>query len=90
MLNISTSGCAFDKNSEPLSLKDKLLISIDLEGEDKIFEARGEVVRMKDGVIAVQYLVVEPEVAKLVRIYFSKRFRESKKMQREALKQSFS
>lgn len=79
LLNVSTNGCAFRGATEPVDLDETVLISIALEGTDKVFEARGQVVRQENEMVAVQYLVVEHESKSLVRNYFTARLRSGQK-----------
>lgn len=79
MLNISTSGCALENTSETLSVQEKVLISVDLAEANKSFEAQGKVVRVENGVVALQFILIEDESATLVRNYFSTKLRKMRR-----------
>jgi hypothetical protein len=73
LVNVSTDGCAFVQPNRPLALREKVLVSIELNGENQLFQARGEVARLEgDGLTAVRFTVVEPESQAQIRKYFSK------------------
>ncbi|MCP3889072.1 MAG: PilZ domain-containing protein [Desulfobulbaceae bacterium] len=76
LLDISVNGCAFEKVTEPLGMDEKVLLIVKLDEDNILFEAQAEVIRADNGVIAVRYLLVEPEAQILVRNFFSKRLRE--------------
>lgn len=76
--NISTGGCAFFDLTQPLDVDEKILISIDLGATNTTFEAQGRVVRFEGGMVAVQYILIEPESERLIRDYFSSKLRKSR------------
>lgn len=76
LLNISTSGCAFVLPTLPLSVGEKLLVSLELPDENTIFQAQGSVVRVEnEGCVAISFTLVEPEDQALMRNYFSQLMR---------------
>lgn len=77
LLNVSIEGCAFVESSLPLSLQEKILVSIALPGEEQIFQAQGVVVRVESGgCTAIRFTLVEPEDQAMVRNAFSKLMRK--------------
>jgi hypothetical protein len=73
LLNISATGCAFSQPSYPLSVGEKILISLQLPEAEIPFQAQGVVIRVENnGCSAVQFTLVEPEDQSLVRNHFSK------------------
>lgn len=76
LVNISTKGCAFEQPSLPLSMQEKILVSIALSGEDSVFQAQGIVVRVSGGCLAIHFTLVELEDQVKVRNYFSKLMRK--------------
>jgi hypothetical protein len=77
LLNISTDGCALQSPSVPLSVDEKILITIVPEGQEGSFEARSRVVRVEEDVLGVQFTLLEISTKTQIRNYFSKKFRES-------------
>jgi hypothetical protein len=76
LLNVSTAGCAFTEPSHPLALEEKVLVSIELPGEDAVFQAQGVVVRVESGgCTALHFTLVEPEDQSLVRNHFARLMR---------------
>ncbi len=76
LLNVSTAGCAFEQPSLPLSMQEKVLVSITLLGEDSVFQAQGVVVRVKNGFTAIRFTLLESEDQEQVIKYFSKMMRK--------------
>ncbi|MGW8193086.1 MAG: PilZ domain-containing protein, partial [Desulforhopalus sp.] len=74
--NISTDGCAFDSASVPLSVEEKILITISPEGTEKFIEARAHVVRADEKGYAIRFTLLEPESKTLIRNHFSRKMRE--------------
>ena len=56
LLNVSTVGCAFEQPSLPLSMQEKVLVSIALLGEDSVIQAQGVVVRVENGLTAIRFI----------------------------------
>lgn len=73
--NISTEGCAVEWATNPPELHEKILLSVELEGEDTVIEAQAHVVRVEDNDFAAKFTVVEPETQKLIRKYFAGKLR---------------
>lgn len=74
--NISAAGCAFCQASLPLSVAEKILVTIELAGADRIFQAQGVVSRVEsEGCTAIRFTLVEPEDQMLVRNYFAQLLR---------------
>lgn len=75
--NISSTGCAFFQASLPLSVGERILVTVELSGEEEVFQAQGIVVRLEDGgCIAIRFSLVEPEDQVLVRNYFARQMRK--------------
>ncbi len=73
LLNVSTDGCAFSPVDRLLTMGEKILVSIELQGENEIFQARGEVARIDaQGLAAVRFTLAEPEAKALLRRYFTR------------------
>lgn len=71
--NMSTEGCAFSQLSLLLAMEEKILVSIELPGQDFVFQAQGKVVRVeKNGLAGIHFTLVEPEDQSVVRKYFAK------------------
>lgn len=78
LLNISTDGCALQSPSVPLSINEKILITIEPEGQEESFEARSQIVRVENNdVLGLQFTVLELSTKTQIRNYFSRKFRES-------------
>jgi hypothetical protein len=75
LINISTSGCVFLELTLPLSMQEKILVSIAFPDEDYIFQAKGVVVRVEDNCTAICFTLVEPEDQAQLRRYFSRQMR---------------
>jgi hypothetical protein len=77
LLNISAVGCAFLQPSCPVSVGEKILVTLHLPAAEVPFQAQGVVVRIENnGCTAVQFTLVEPEDQSLVRNHFSKLLRK--------------
>lgn len=76
LLNVSTLGCVFEQPSLPLSMHEKILVSIALLGEDSVIQAQGVVVRAEKGVTAIRFTLFESEDQKQVIKYFSTMMRK--------------
>jgi hypothetical protein len=75
--NISSTGCAFLQASLPLSVGERVLVTVPLSGEEQVFQAQGIVVRLEEGgCIAIRFSLVEPEDQALVRNYFARQMRK--------------
>lgn len=77
LLNISTDGCALQSPSVPLAVDEKILITIEPEGQEESFEARSRVVRVEEDVLGLQFTLLEIATKTQIRNYFSKKYRES-------------
>jgi hypothetical protein len=73
--NISTSGCALEWATNPPEADEKILLSIELEGEDSAVEIQARVVRVEDKDFAVKFLLIEPSAKTRIRSYFSRKSR---------------
>ncbi len=71
--NISTDGCALEWATNPPELGEKILLRIELEGEEQTVEIRARVVRVEGSDFAVKYLLIEPTAKTLIRSYFSRK-----------------
>jgi hypothetical protein len=76
LLNVSTVGCAFEQPSLPLSMHEKILVSILLPEENLVIEAQGVVVRIEDRCTAIRFTLLEHEDQIQVIKYFSKMMRK--------------
>ena len=76
LLNVSTAGCAFEQPSLPLSMEEKVLVSIALLGEDSVIQAQGVVVRSGKGFTAIRFTLFEAEDQEQLIKYFSKMMRK--------------
>ena len=76
LVNVSTEGCAFEQASLALSMQEKILLSIELPGEDAVFQAQGIVVRVSGSSAAIYFTLVEIEDRVKVRTFFSKLMRK--------------
>jgi PilZ domain len=76
LINISATGCALQQPSQPLAVAEKILISLDLPGQEQVLQAQGKVVRVETtGVTAIQFTLVEPEDQGQIRTFFSRQMR---------------
>lgn len=75
LTNISTDGCAVEWATSPPEIAEKILLSIDLDGEDKKIEVQAYVVRVEGNDFAVQFSLVEQETKSLIRKYFAGKLR---------------
>lgn len=75
LLNISAEGCFFELATLPLSVQEEVLISITLEKEQGIIEAKAVVVRTEKRAFAVKFILVEQETQNLIRSYFMQKLR---------------
>ena len=73
--NISTEGCALEWATNPPEADEKILLSIELEGEDSAVEVQARVVRVEDKDFAVKFLLIEPSAKTRIRSYFSRKSR---------------
>ncbi len=69
--NISTEGCALEWATIPPELYEKILLSIELEGEGTVVQIQAQVVRVEGSDFAVKYLLMEPATKNMIRKYFS-------------------
>ncbi|GAB6191190.1 PilZ domain-containing protein [Desulfocastanea catecholica] len=76
LLNVSTVGCAFEQPSLPLSMQEKVLVSIALLGEDSVIQAQGVVVRVENGFTAICFTLLETEDQEQLIKYFAKKMRK--------------
>ncbi len=73
--NISTDGCALEWATNPPEIDEKILLIIELEGEDTVVEIQARVVRVEDKDFAVKFMLIEPEARTRIRSYFSRKSR---------------
>lgn len=77
MVNISSTGCLFESATLPLSAREKILICISLENEDKIIEAKATITRVDEQQVAAEFILIEPETQALIRTYFTQNLRNN-------------
>lgn len=75
LTNISTDGCAVEWSTNPPELGEKILLSIELDGEASAVEAQARVVRVEGNDFAVRFTLIEPHAKGLIRKYFSGKLR---------------
>lgn len=75
LINISSGGCFFGSATLPLSVREKVFISIKLEEEQNVVEAKAVVVRAKENKFAVKFILIEPATQSLIRTYFTQKLR---------------
>jgi hypothetical protein len=73
--NISTDGCALEWATNPPDVDDKILLIIELVGEDTVVEIQARVVRVEDKDFAVKFILIEPAAKSRIRTYFSRKSR---------------
>lgn len=73
--NISTEGCALEWATNPPEADEKILLIIDLEGENSAVEIQARVVRVENKDFAVRFQLMEPESKSMIRTYFSRKSR---------------
>lgn len=73
--NISTDGCALEWATNPPEVDEKILLIIELEGEDAVVEIQARVVRVEDKDFAVKFMLIEPDAKTRIRTYFSRKSR---------------
>ena len=73
--NISTDGCALEWATNLPEVDEKILLIIELEGEDTVVEIRARVVRVEDKDFAVKFILIEPAAKNMIRNYFSRKSR---------------
>ncbi len=73
--NISTDGCALEWATNPPEVDEKILLIIELEGEDTVVEIQARVVRVEDKDFAVKFMLIEPDAKTRIRNYFSRKSR---------------
>lgn len=73
--NISTEGCALEWATNPPEADEKILLSIELQGEDSAVEIQAWVLRVEDKDFAVKFLLIEPDAKTRIRRYFSRKSR---------------
>ncbi len=76
MVNISSGGCFFESASLPLSVREKIFISIKLEAEQNVIEAKATVVRTQEDAYAAKFILIEPGTQSLIRSYFTQQLRD--------------
>ena len=76
LINISTAGCVFFELTLPLTVEQKILVSIDFPDENYTFQAQGVVVRVENDCTAVSFTLVEADDQAQLRRYFSKQIRK--------------
>ncbi len=73
--NISTDGCALEWATNPPELDEKILLIIELEGEETVVEIQARVVRVEEKDFAVKFMLIEPAAKTRIRNYFSRKAR---------------
>ena len=73
--NISTSGCALQSLTHPLSIEETFLISIKLDEEQDVIEAQALVVRHTEEGIAAKFTIIEQTSQTKLRRYFCQKLR---------------
>ncbi len=73
--NISTSGCALESLTTPISVSETFLLSIALEEEQDHIEVRALAVRPTKEGIAAKFTIIEQTSQTKLRIYFCKKLR---------------
>ena len=77
LTNISTEGCAVEWSTNPPELDEKILLSIELEGENRTIEVQAQVVRTEGNDFAAHFTLIEPDARTLIRKYFAVKSRGS-------------
>ncbi len=75
LINISTAGCVFSELTMPLSLQERILVSIAFPDEDYTFQAQGLVVRIENDCTAISFTLVESEDQAQLRRHFARQMR---------------
>ncbi|NNF45642.1 MAG: PilZ domain-containing protein, partial [Desulfofustis sp.] len=73
--NVSTDGCALEWATNPPEVDEKILLIIELEGEDTVVEIQARVMRVEDKDFAVKFMLIEPAAKTRIRNYFSRKSR---------------
>ncbi len=76
LVNISSGGCCFESASLALSVREKILISIELEAGQNIIEAKAVIVRAQENIYAAKFILIEPATQGLIRSYFTQQLRD--------------
>lgn len=75
LINISSGGCVLESTTLPVSVQEKVFISIKLGRKDSIVEAKAVVVRAEEDQFAVQFTLIEAPAQRLIRTYFIQKLR---------------
>ncbi len=75
LINISSGGCFFESVTLPLSVQEKVFISIKLDEEQDTVEAKAVVVRAKEDKYAVKFILIELDTQNQIRAYFTQQLR---------------
>ena len=75
LINISSGGCVFESATLPVSVQEKVFISIELEEKESIVEAKAVVVRAEEDQCAVKFILIETPAQRLIRTYFIQKLR---------------
>lgn len=75
LTNISTDGCAVEWATHTPEFDEKILLILELEGEEKVIEMQARVVRVEDNDFAVKFTLVEPDAKAMIRKYFAGKLR---------------
>lgn len=75
LINISSGGCFFELPNLPLSVHEKIFISIDLEEQQYTVEAKALVVRASEKKYGAKFILIEPETQGQIRSYFIQKLR---------------
>ena len=76
LTNISTSGCALQSLTIPLTIQETFLITINLEEQQNAIEAQAVVVRYTEKGIAAQFTIIEQTSQTTLRRYFCQKLRD--------------
>jgi len=76
LVNISSGGCFFESANLPLSVREKIFISIELKAEQNIIEAKAIIVRAQEDAYAAKFILIEPATQGLIRSYFTQQLHD--------------
>jgi len=75
LTNISTDGCAVERSTNPPELHERILLTIEAEGDAPAIEAQAQVVRVEERDFAVRFTLVEQATKTMIRNYFAGKLR---------------
>lgn len=76
MKDFSTAGCALCSATVDVTVQEKVLVIIDLEGVAEKVEAQGKVVRCFDNGFALEFTIFEQPTRDMMRTYFARILRK--------------